>query len=585
MQLKMYLVRYTNSLQVTLRLSLLFIATYLEMPSSYMCKGSFYYKERDYRMEVATMKRKILAVLLAGAFVVAAAGCGKKDRSEATQIKEHNDAGGEIAEIDIDALVGGNSAQSYEATEAYESQAEDFNTEEYNRIEENGFVKVADAPLSTFAADVDTGSYCNLRRLIRDGWSLDNVKSAIRTEEMINYFDYKVDSAEDVFSVQYSVGECPWNAQNKLLVMTMQANAEMNVPNEGNNFVFLVDSSGSMNSQDKLPLVKESFKLLAQNLGPKDRVSIVTYAGNSDTLLEGSDDYEDICKALDKIDAYGGTNGSGGIEAAYKCAQENFVKNGNNRVIIASDGDMNLGITSQSGLVDLIKEKKESGVFLTVLGYGTGNYSDANMESLADAGNGNYFYIDSLEEAERVLCEKMMQTTVTVAKDVKFQVEFNPAEVAEYRQIGYENRQMSASDFNDDKKDGGEIGAGAQVTVCYEIVPAGAGKDEGGLKYQDTTLSDQAASGELCTVSVRYKAPDSDESSKIEYPLIDKGVTKREDFNFVCGVIETSMVLRDSAYKGTATLDSAYQLAKSGTDNNRYREEFCELLKKLGSDS
>ncbi len=550
-----------------------------------MCKGSFYYKERDYRMEVATMKIKILAVLLAGAFVVAAAGCGKKDRSEATQIKEHNDAGGEIAEIDIDALVGGNSAQSYEATEAYESQAEDFNTEEYNRIEENGFVKVADAPLSTFAADVDTGSYCNLRRLIRDGWSLDNVKSAIRTEEMINYFDYKVDSAEDVFSVQYSIGECPWNAQNKLLVMTMQANAEMNVPNEGNNFVFLVDSSGSMNSQDKLPLVKESFKLLAQNLGPKDRVSIVTYAGNSDTLLKGSDDYEDICKALDKIDAYGGTNGSGGIEAAYKCAQENFVKNGNNRVIIASDGDMNLGITSQSGLVDLIKEKKESGVFLTVLGYGTGNYSDANMESLADAGNGNYFYIDSLEEAERVLCEKMMQTTVTVAKDVKFQVEFNPAEVAEYRQIGYENRQMSASDFNDDKKDGGEIGAGAQVTVCYEIVPAGAGKDEGGLKYQDTTLSDQAASGELCTVSVRYKAPDSDESSKIEYPLIDKGVTKREDFNFVCGVIETSMVLRDSAYKGTATLDSAYQLAKSGTDNNRYREEFCELLKKLGSDS
>ena len=550
-----------------------------------MCKGSFYYKERDYRMEVATMKRKILAVLLAGAFVVAAAGCGKKDRSEATQIKEHNDAGGEIAEIDIDALVGGNSAQSYEATEAYESQAEDFNTEEYNRIEENGFVKVADAPLSTFAADVDTGSYCNLRRLIRDGWSLDNVKSAIRTEEMINYFDYKVDSAEDVFSVQYSIGECPWNAQNKLLVMTMQANAEMNVPNEGNNFVFLVDSSGSMNSQDKLPLVKESFKLLAQNLGPKDRVSIVTYAGNSDTLLKGSDDYEDICKALDKIDAYGGTNGSGGIEAAYKCAQENFVKNGNNRVIIASDGDMNLGITSQSGLVDLIKEKKESGVFLTVLGYGTGNYSDANMESLADAGNGNYFYIDSLEEAERVLCEKMMQTTVTVAKDVKFQVEFNPAEVAEYRQIGYENRQMSASDFNDDKKDGGEIGAGAQVTVCYEIVPAGAGKDEGGLKYQDTTLSDQAASGELCTVSVRYKAPDSDESSKIEYPLIDKGVTKREDFNFVCGVIETSMVLRDSAYKGTAILDSAYQLAKSGTDNNRYREEFCELLKKLGSDS
>ena len=540
-------------------------------------------------MEVATMKKKIMAVLLAGAFVVASAGCGKKERSESTrQVKEHNDAIDTVI-AEIDPILGDGSAQRYEATEAYETQPnmteEDLNTEEYNRIEENGFVKVADAPLSTFAADVDTGSYCNLRRMIRDGWSLDNVKSAIRTEEMINYFDYKVDSAEDVFSVQYSVGECPWNADNKLLVMTMQANAEMNVPNEGNNFVFLVDSSGSMNSEDKLPLVKESFKLLAQNLGPKDRVSVVTYAGSSETLLEGSDNYEKICDALDRIDAYGGTNGSGGIEAAYKCAQENFVKNGNNRVIIASDGDMNLGITSQSGLVDLIKEKKESGVFLTVLGYGTGNYSDANMESLADAGNGNYFYIDSLEEAERVLCEKMMQTTVTVAKDVKFQVEFNPAEVAEYRQIGYENRRMSASDFNDDKKDGGEIGAGAQVTVCYEIVPAGAGKEGGGLKYQDTTLSEQAGSGELCTVAVRYKAPDSDESAKIEYPLTDNGVSKREDFNFVCGIIEASMVIRNSDYKGNSTLDSAYQLAKSGADNNRYREEFCELLNKLGADA
>ena len=534
-----------------------------------MCKGSFHYKERDYRMEVATMKRKILAVLLAGAFVVAAAGCGKKDRSEATQIKEHNDAGGEV-EINIDSLLGGDSGASYAQTEAYateqNSQKEDFNTEEYNRIEENGFVKVADAPLSTFAADVDTGSYCNLRRMIRDDWSLNNVKSAIRTEEMINYFDYKVDSAEDVFSVQYSVGECPWNTDNKLLVMTMQANAEMNVPNEGNNFVFLVDSSGSMNSADKLPLVKESFKLLAQNLGPKDRVSIVTYAGNSDTLLVGSDNYQQICEALDRIDAYGGTNGSGGIEAAYKCAQENFIKNGNNRVIIASDGDMNLGITSQSGLVDLIKEKKETGVFLTVLGYGRGNYSDANMESLADAGNGNYFYIDSINEAE----------------DVKFQVEFNPAEVASYRQIGYENRQMAAKDFNDDKKDGGEIGAGAQVTVCYELkMRDPEAKNDDGLKYQDTVLSDKAGNGEICTVSVRYKAPAEDASKLIQYPLKDNGISNQDDFNFICGVIETSLVLRNSEYKGTATYDSAYELAKSGTNNNKYREEFCRLIKRL----
>jgi Ca-activated chloride channel family protein len=318
-------------------------------------------------------------------------------------------------------------------------------------------------------------------------------------------------------------------------------------------------------------------------LGPNDRVSIVTYSGSSQTLLKGSNDYNKICEALDKIKASGGTNGSGGINAAYKCAEENFIKNGNNRVIIASDGDMNLGITTQSGLVDLIKEKKESGVFLTVLGYGSGNYSDANMESIADAGNGNYFYIDSIEEAERVLCEKMKQTTVTVAKDVKFQLEFNPAEVSAYRQIGYENRQMSASDFNDDKKDGGEIGAGAQVTVCYELKLA---KGEGGddLKYQDTKLSDKASSGEICTVSVRYKKPNEDESTKLEYPLKDKGISNKEDFNFICGVIEASMVIRNSEYKGNANFDSAYQLAYSGSNNNKYRLEFCDLLVKLGAD-
>ena len=531
------------------------------------------------------MKKKIMAVLLAGAFTVASTGCGKaSSKEDGRNMEAHN---GAIAEV-TDAIDGYRYYEETVASAAGEeglASGEDFNTEEYNYIEENGFVKVADAPLSTFAADIDTGSYCNLRRLICDGWSLDNVASSIRTEEMINYFDYKVDSTEDVFSVQYSVGECPWNTDNKLLLMTMQANAEMNIPNEGNNFVFLVDTSGSMDMEDKLPLVKESFKLLAQNLGPKDRVSIVTYAGSSETLLEGSNDYDEIARVLDKLKASGGTNGSGGIEAAYRCAQESFVENGNNRVIIASDGDMNLGITSQSGLIDLISEKKESGVFLTVLGFGSGNYSDANMESLADAGNGNYFYIDSIDEAERVLCEKMMQTTVTVAKDVKFQVEFNPAEVAEYRQIGYENRQMSASDFNDDTKDGGEIGAGAQVTVCYEIVPAGAETNgEGGLKYQDQTLSEQAGSGELCTVSVRYKAPASDTSEKIEYPLVDNGVSKREDFNFVCGIIEASMVIRNSKYKGNATIDSAYQLAKSGTDNNKYREEFCELLNALGAE-
>lgn len=532
------------------------------------------------------MKRKEHITLMAGilALSLAATACSSTREVLSTTVAYHNSGAAEINSY-VDGGVAYETTAYFEGEAYWESEEEDFNTEEYNAINENGFVNVSQSPLSTFAADVDTGSYCNLRRIIRDGWDLDNVASSIRTEEMVNYFDYKVDDTDNVFSVQYSVGDCPWNKDNKLLVLTMQANSEINVPNEGNNFVFLIDTSGSMSSEDKLPLVKESFKLLAGTLGPKDTVSIVTYSGSSDTLLVGSNNYKKICKVIDSLSASGGTNGSGGIEAAYECAKKNFVENGNNRVIIASDGDMNLGITSQSGLVDLIKEKKETGVFLTVLGYGTGNYSDANMESIADAGNGNYFYIDSIEEAERVLCEKLMQTTVTVAKDVKFQVEFNPAEVSAYRQIGYENRQMSARDFNDDTKDGGEIGAGAQVTVCYELVLSGSDSDdESGLKYQDTTLSDEAGNGELCTVSVRYKAPDEDESSLIEYPLMDNGISNREDFNFICGVIEASMVLRDSEYKGNATYDSAYQLAESGCGNNKYREDFCDLLKILGAD-
>ena len=538
------------------------------------------------------MKKKAITLFMAGLMIAAMTACGTKSvatdsgayTNYAMSTSKNNSY---VTADDCEADGGG---YFYEANdtcaEMSDEYIEEMNTEEYNFIEENGFVNVAQAPLSTFAADVDTGSYCNLRRIINGGWGLDNVASSIRTEEMINYFDYTVDNSDDVFSVQYSVGDCPWNTDNKLLVMTMQANSEINVPNEGNNFVFLIDSSGSMSSADKLSLAIDSFKLLAGTLGPNDRVSVVTYSGSSETLLEGSNDYNEICNALDKITAGGGTNGSGGITAAYECAANNYIENGNNRVIIASDGDMNLGITSQGGLVDLISEKKETGVFLTVLGFGSGNYSDANMESIADAGNGNYFYIDSINEAERVLCEKMKQTTVTVAKDVKFQVEFNPAEVASYRQIGYENRQMSASDFDDDTKDGGEIGAGAQVTVCYEIVLAdnNDADDEDGLKYQDSTLSEAAGSGELCTVAVRYKAPDSDESSLIAYPLVDNGVSNREDFNFICGIIETSMVLRNSEYVGTSTLDSAYQLAYSGTNSNKYREEFCKLLLTLGAE-
>ena len=537
------------------------------------------------KAEVKSMKKRFWTASLATAFAasscLALTSCANyhnKAKSAGTPIKEHNAA---IAVVTgpIDGMDGSDSVSS----------REEMNTEEYKTIKENSFVKVSDAPLSTFAADVDTGSYCNLRRIINEKESLDNVASSIRTEEMINYFDYEVESEDELFSVQYSVGDCPWNEENKLLVMTMQANSQMNIPSEGNNFVYLIDTSGSMDDSDydigkKISLVKKSLMLLAESIGPNDRISIVTYAGDSRTILSGSNNAAEVVRALTKLETGGGTNGSGGIEAAYECARKNFIPNGNNRVIIASDGDMNLGITSESGLVDLITREKESGVFLTVLGFGSGNYSDANMEAIADAGNGNYFYIDSIEEAERVLCNKLMQTTVTVAKDVKYQVEFNPAEVYEYRQIGYENRQMSASDFKDDKKDGGEIGAGAQVTVCYEIVPVKEGQEqEDNLKYQDAALSDNAGSGELCTVSVRYKEPTAEESKQIEYPLLDNGIQNEKDFHFICGVIEASLVLRNSDYKGTATYDSAYQLAISGAGEDHYREEFCDLLIKLGA--
>lgn len=455
----------------------------------------------------------------------------------------------------------------------------EFNTEEYNSLTESGFSKVSVSPQSTFAADVDTASFCNLRRMIRDGYSLSSIPSgAVRTEEMLNYFDYDVTNISDgKFSVQYETNTCPWNPEHDLLLMTVMAN-ELKGDYKGSNFVFLIDTSGSMSSYNKIFLAESSFKLLAQSLGQNDRVSIVTYSGNSRLVLDGANgsEYDRICSALDNLSTGGGTNGSGGIEAAYRCAMDNFIEGGNNRVIIASDGDMNLGITSSSGLTDLIKEKKESGVFLTVLGFGSGNYSDTNMEAIADAGNGNYYYIDCIEEAENVLVNKLMQTTVTVAKDVKFQAEFNPNHVSEYRLIGYENRMMAAEDFADDTKDGGEVGAGQQVTVCYELV-YNNGNEEGsmdsGLKYQSTPeLTEKAMSDEILTLSIRYKQPDGDTSILEEYTVVPTANEEMSpDFCLASGIIEASMLIRGSAYTGNSTWQSVEELVKKGMNNDKLR--------------
>lgn len=520
-------------------------------------------------------KKRVIALICNIMLGISLAGCGGVNTSEVKEAVAAEDT----------AYDGGYFAETAES----DYIGPDFNTEEYNHIDENSFLTVSVSPLSTFAVDVDTGSYTNFRRMVEDNYSIEEIPhGAIRTEEMLNYFEYDIPQADDdnTFAVAYEIGKCPWNEENKLLMMSVKAK---DVENDtcDNNFVFLIDSSGSMNNSDKGPMAIKSFKMLAKTLNENDRVSIVTYSGSSEIILDScsGDKYKKICKALDSIEFGGGTNGSGGITAAYELAEENFIEGGNNRVIIASDGDMNLGITSNGGLVDLITEKKETGVFLTVLGYGSGNYSDANMESIADAGNGNYHYIDCLKEAERVLVDKLKQTTLTVAKDVKLQVEFNPLEISEYRLIGYENRTMAAEEFDDDTKDGGETGAGQTVTVMYELVCNNGNMEGSGLKYQtDRKLTETAMSGELLTLSIRYKEPVGEESTEEIFVVKDDGDYENisEDFLFAAGVVELSMILNESDYIGDATLDSAYELIIQGSGDDYYREELGDMIQTLG---
>lgn len=538
------------------------------------------------------MRKKKLCLALATVMMLSLAACGSKEQSKPMLDELGKDNGSysnNSGQQTLDDLgySGGDNFSAYDSYSDSDVVAPDFNTEEYDTIKENSFVKVGTQPLSTFAADVDTGSYCNFRRMVQDDIRADEIPSgALRTEEMVNYFDYEItDNSDKRFTVNSEIHPCPWNEENSLLVLKIKAN-EVPIVSSGNNFVYLIDTSGSMAEDSKIGLATDAFIALTKSLDDKDTVSVVTYAADFDTIIEGSSNKNDIIEAIKEAEkrckeSGGGTNGSGGIDAAYEVAEKNFKEDGNNRVIIASDGDMNLGVTSNSGLVDLIEEKKESGVFLTTLGFGSGNYSDANMESIADAGNGNYYYIDCLDEAKRVLCDKLMETTVTVAKDVKMQVEFNPNYVAEYRLIGYENRTIAADDFEDDTKDGGEVGAGQQTVVCYEL-KLGDGNNGQDLKYQEgSTLTDAANSNELLTLSINYKEPDGNSSQTEDYPVFNSEGEMSEDFAFISGVIETSLVLRDSDYKGTATIDSAKKLAKQGVGNDEYRVEFTKLLNNL----
>ena len=423
-------------------------------------------------------------------------------------------------------------------------------------------MRVATKPLSTFSIDVDTASYANVRRFLREGTL--PPKDAVRVEELVNYFhyDYPAPSGNDPFSITTEVAQSPWHDKMKLLRVGLasQPIAAAKVPPR--NLVFLLDVSGSMNSPNKLPLLKGAMGLLVEQLRKQDRVAIVVYAGASGLVLPSTPGMEKdaIRQALVQLEAGGSTNGGAGIELAYKVAEENFLKGGINRVILCTDGDFNVGTTNQGDLTRLIEDKRKSGVFLTVLGFGMGNLKDSTMEKLADKGNGNYGYIDSIEEARKILVKEAGATLVTVAKDVKIQVEFNPARVAAYRLIGYENRVLAAQDFNDDKKDAGEIGAGHTVTALYELVPAGvevpAAKVDD-LKYQKPGGPAPAAgTGELVTVKVRYKAPDGDKSKLMAHAVADdrRELAKASaDLRFAAAVAGFGMLLRETPDRGKVT--------------------------------
>jgi Ca-activated chloride channel homolog len=465
----------------------------------------------------------------------------------------------------------------------------DFNTEQYAAIEEEGFISVADRPLSTFSIDVDTASYSNVRRFLTQGSRPPS--GAVRIEELINYFsyDYPQPTGTEPFSVTTEVGAAPWQPEHKLVLVGLRGRTIETAHTPPRNLVFLIDVSGSMADENKLPLVKNALTELAKQLRPEDHVSIVVYAGASGCVLEptSGSNRGAIEEALARLGAGGGTNGAGGIQLAYELARKHFDREAINRVILATDGDFNVGTTSESELVDLIERERESGVFLTILGVGTGNLKDSTMEKLADHGNGNYAYLDTPAEARRVLIDAASGTLVTIAKDVKIQVEFNPARVKSYRLIGYENRRLQAKDFNDDRKDAGEIGAGHSVTALYEVVPTGVegpAPSVDALKYQQPgTPSEVAKGSEIATVKLRYKQPDGN-TSKLLNVAVSDGATPiekaSESLRFAAAVATFGMVLGESQDRGTASYDLAQSLARDalGEDPNAYRAEFLRLI-------
>ena len=461
----------------------------------------------------------------------------------------------------------------------------DWNTEEYTTFESNRFLSVLTSPLSTFAADVDTSSYALFRRKVLSGERV--APDSIRIEEMLNYFrfSYPQPKEGEPFGVATEIAPCPWNEKTKLMLIGLQAEEVQKDNRPGHNLVFLIDTSGSMFGSDRLDLVKRAFLLLLDELEPEDTVSIVAYASQDRVVLEGAPaaDKTRIMEAITELEAHGSTNGSAGITRAYEIASKYYREGGVNRILLATDGDLNVGVTSEGDLARLVTEKKESGISLTCLGFGMGNYKDNKMEALADYGNGNCRYIDTIYEARKALVEEGGGTFITVAKDVKIQVDFNPAKVKGYRLIGYEDRVMAAEDFADDTKDGGEIGSGHRMTALYEIVPADSDFDfgEAESRYQNAQ-AETAEDAEWLTVSIRAKEPEGTESRLYEYPVKDDAVTETmsENLRFAAGVAEAGMLLRESEWKGTATWASALELVRGcgNVSGDPYKEEFVYLL-------
>jgi len=463
----------------------------------------------------------------------------------------------------------------------------EHNTETYDRIFDNAFLRVSDNPRSTFSIDVDTASYSNVRRFLNDGKL--PPRDAVRIEELVNYFpyDYPQPQGEHPMAVTAEVAECPWNTRHQLVRIGVQGRriSQENMPPR--NLVFLIDTSGSMHAVNKLPLLQASLRLLTEQLRAEDRLAIVAYAGSAGLVLDSTpgNQHDTIIAAISRLQAGGSTNGGAGIQLAYRVAVDNFIKGGVNRVILGTDGDFNVGATNDGDLVRLIEEKRQTGVYLSVLGFGMGNLKDSRMEKLAQHGNGQYGYIDTLAEARKAFVEDVAGLA-PIARDVKLQIEFNPANVQAFRLIGYENRLLRTEDFNDDQKDAGDLGGGHAVTALYELAPPGVSIDLpkiDPLRYQKQESVPIPSAAELLMVNLRYLPPDGKSSSLLSVPLAN---TERsfaqatEDFRFAAAVASFGMILRDSAHKGSATLADVQSWAQAaqGADLGGYRREFVGLV-------